>query len=134
MPEDSVASLECASFPEEIVKLQSQLVYRHQLLEALLEETHRDLKALLEADDLNVENNPLIIFEDTELPLLINRLSQTFIDFIRSDVFQSNNPKEKEQILDQLRYQSSVLRNLICQVELQIGTTQETLKSMLVTQ
>lgn len=130
MPESSVTSLECASSPAEIKQLQRSLIYRRQLLEALLDETHRDLKILLNIEELTAENNPLMLFEDSELPPLINKLSQSFIDFIRTDVRQYETPEARQQACAQLQYQSSLLRNLIRQIELQIGTVAETLESM----
>lgn len=128
MEQNSLIDLECSSPVEEIRLLQQRLEYKHKLLEELLKETHRELKIILDVDELNDENNPLINYPDTELPLLINKLSQTFVDFVRTDFTKYENLEEKQKICEQLRYQSSVLRNLLQYVELQIAAAAEVLE------
>lgn len=130
MAQNSVVSLNCASSPEEIRLLQRRLKYRRKLLDALLSETERELKIILNVDELNDENNPMVNYPDTDLPLLINQLSQSFIDFMRADFTKAKNLEEKQNIGEQLCYQSSILRNLLRHIELQIASAAETLESM----
>lgn len=130
MAQNSVVSLDSSSSLEEIQLLKHRLEYRRQLLDALLQETHRELQCILDVTELNEENNPITNYPDTELPLLINKLSQSFIDFVRIDFTKYENLEEKEEICIELRYQSSLLRNLLRHLELQIAAASETLEYM----
>jgi len=127
MEEPSTSSLECSSSVEEIELLKSTLEYRRDWLEAILFETALELKKLLNVEELTAENSPDIVFQDAELPILVNQLSQSFIDFMRGDAVTYETPEEKQKVYERLQYQSSILRSLLHHLELQLGVAVETL-------
>ncbi len=131
MSKDTALALQCASPQEDILLVKKLLEYRYRMLGAVLDETHQSLKILLDLEELDDENNPLINYPDTELPFFINNLSPSLLDFIQTDVdYASESADSKEKLCEKLRSQSSVIINLRRYIKLQIAATVATLKEI----
>jgi hypothetical protein len=131
MSKDTALALQCASPQKDILLVKKLLEYRYRMLGAVLDETHKSLKILLDVDELNDENNPLVNYADTELPLFINNLSSSLLDFIQTDIDYANESADsKKKLCKKLRFQSSVIRNLKRYIKLQIAAAVATLNEM----
>ena len=131
MPQETPLALQCASPLEDILLLRKLLEYRYRMLDAVLDETNQSLKILLDVDELNDENNPLINYLDTELPFFINNLSSSLLDFIQTDIDYSQESLESQkELCKKLQLQSSIIRNLKRYIKLQIAAAVATIEEI----
>jgi phosphodiesterase/alkaline phosphatase D-like protein len=93
----------------EIKQRRKQLQYRRDWLEALQDETIRELKILFQVEELTEEHEPDIVVSDGDILQFVNQMSNVLLDFEQ----QMNTPEEIKQRQEQLQYYRACFQYLL---------------------